>query len=213
MSVLMHENLHWFGNSAFRFDGSKTIYFDPWKLAAHAKKADIIFVSHEHFDHLSNYDIQNICLAATVIVCNNDAAAQLKKDKPTCKDIMAMLPGDRIEIGGVTVRAVPSYNLNKAYHTKESKKLGFIVSIDNISIYHGGDTDKIPEMSGYGCDIAILPIGGTYTMDPREAAEAALIIKPKFAVPMHYDSAKDAKEFQDLLKNKIEVKILKKEAK
>ena len=108
-----------------------------------------------------------------------------------------------------------SYNIGKEFHTQDSRKLGFIVTIDGITIYHAGDTDNIPEMKDYRCDIALLPVSGTYVMTAEEAAEAALAIKPKIAVPMHYGdivgSLADAQRFQELLKGKIEVKILKQE--
>lgn len=207
----MVENLHWIGHSSFRLEASKIIYFDPWKLPGDSKRADFIFVSHEHFDHCSADDISKISAKDTVIVASNSAARQLR-GKINCKEIKSMSPGDSVEIGGVKVKAVYSYNTDKDFHPRESRKLGFIVTIDGVSIYHAGDTDNIPEMKGYGCDIALLPVSGTYVMTADEAARSAMDIKPKVAIPMHYGdivgSSDDARRFKELLEGKIEVRVL-----
>lgn len=208
--------MHWLGHSGFRFEGSKIIYFDPWKLSRQAKKADIILITHEHFDHFSKDDIALISTKETIIVSDQIVGRELKGLKFSCKEIRTSSCGETIEIDGVKIKAVQSYNTNKNFHTKQSKKLGFIVTVDNLSIYHAGDTDNIPEMKDYKCDIALLPVSGTYVMTAEEAARAALVIRPKIAVPMHYGdivgSFDDARRFQDLLKGKIEVSILQRES-
>lgn len=213
--INMLENLHWLGHDSFRLDGPKTIYFDPFNLPRNSKKADIILISHEHFDHYSKNDVGLISTKFTVIVTDKTVAKLLQGTKINYKEVKGLLPGDSIDIDGVKIIATRSYNTNKQFHTKESNKLGFIVTISGVSIYHAGDTDFIPEMKDYKCDIALLPVSGTYVMTAAEAAEAALSIKPKVAIPMHYGeivgSAADAKKFQDLLKGKIEVKVLTKE--
>lgn len=211
----MIEKLHWLGHASFRFDGSKVIYFDPWKLSMGAKEADIICVSHDHFDHFSKDDIAIISSKETVIVTTAAVARQLKGAKLSCKEVKALSPGETFDTGDVRIKAVASYNTNKDFHPKRSGNVGFIVAADGVSIYHAGDTDDIPEMADYGCDIALLPVSGTYVMTADEAAHAALAIRPKTAIPMHYGevagSAADAKRFQELLKGKVEVRILKKE--
>jgi L-ascorbate metabolism protein UlaG (beta-lactamase superfamily) len=211
----MTERLHWLGHDSFRWDGSKTVYFDPWKIARGAGKADIILVSHEHFDHCSKVDIGMISTKETIVVTCESAARELKPSEPFCKEVKVLVPGDVFETGGVTIRATESYNIGKPFHAKGTKKLGFIVTMDGVSVYHAGDTDAIPEMSGYRCDIALLPVSGTYVMSADEAAGAALSIRPKVAIPMHYadiaGSVADAKRLQELLKGKVEVKILRKE--
>lgn len=212
--VKVLDNLHWLGHDSFRLDGTKTIYFDPWKLSAEAKKAGLIFITHEHYDHYSPQDIRLVSTKDTVIITTRDLAAQLESENLTCKEIKALLPGDSINILGIKISAVASYNTNKQFHPKSAHKLGFIADINGVKIYHAGDTDKIPEMANYACDVALLPVSGTYVMTAKEAAEAALIIKPKVAIPMHYadivGTKLDAEEFRDLLKGKIEVKILRK---
>ena len=210
----MTETLHWLGHSGFRIDGSKTVYIDPWKLPRGAKKADVILVTHEHFDHFSKDDIASISDSRTVIVTSAQVAGELKKAKIPCGRVMALAPGGSCDAVGIAVRAVPSYNIGKEFHPKKAGKLGFIVTVDGTAIYHAGDTDLIPEMDSYKCDIALLPVSGTYVMTPEEAARAAAAIHPKVAVPMHYGdivgSDADAKAFADLLRGTVEVRILKK---
>lgn len=211
----MLEGLHWLGHSSFRWDGTKTIYFDPWKLSKNPNKADIICISHEHFDHCSKKDIMRIATPDTVIITCAEARRQLEAARIDCKEIKAMAPGDSADIDGITVTAVASYNTNKEFHQKSAKKLGFIVTMDGVSVYHAGDTDRIPEMDGLKCDAALLPISGTYVMTAEEAAAAALVIKPKIAIPIHYGDIigtnADAKRFESALHGTIEVKILRKE--
>jgi L-ascorbate metabolism protein UlaG (beta-lactamase superfamily) len=210
----MIENVHWLGHDAFRVDGPKALYFDPWKLSKGAKKADIIFVSHEHFDHCSPDDIRRISTEDTVIVCDKGSSRKLGKEI-ACKEIKAVSAGDAFDVDGIRVEAVPAYNVNKEFHPKSKGMVGYIVTVGGVRLYHAGDTDFIPEMKTIQCDIALLPVSGIYVMTADEAAGAALAIKPKLAVPMHYGdvagSPDDAREFQDLLKGKVEVKILQKE--
>lgn len=208
----MVDNLRWLGHSSFRVDGPKRIYFDPYQLPAGSPKADIIFITHDHFDHCSLDDVGLITSKDTVIISDEGASRKLQNAKVACKEIRSLSPGDNMEIGVIKISAVSSYNTNKPFHPKGSDKLGFIVAIEGIKVYQAGDTDLIPEMKDYSCDIALLPVGGTYVMTPEEAAQAALIIEPKLAIPMHYDSASQAEKFKSLLKGKIEVKILEKES-
>jgi len=211
----MIETLHWLGHSSFRWDGSKTIYFDPWNIASGSNKADIILITHEHFDHFSKPDITKISDEDTVVVSCDAVTAQLKSQRELFRDIKTMSPGDMFELSGVRIKAAASYNIDKGFHPKGGRRLGFIVTMDGVSIYHAGDTDNIPEMKDFKCDIALLPVGGTYTMTAEEAVGAAIAIKPKIAVPMHYGQTAghpdDGKRFADLLKGKIDVKIAKKE--
>lgn len=211
----MIERLHWLGHASFRWDGSKAVYFDPWKLPKGSKKADIICISHEHFDHLSKPDISAVSSSDTVILTCAAGRKELLSAGIKCKEVRAMAPGDSTDVSGVKIRAVASYNTNKEFHTRSSKKLGFVVTMDGAAVYHAGDTDRIPEMDALKCDTALLPVSGTYVMNADEAVEAALVIKPGVAVPMHYGdivgSVSDAKRFEELLKDEIKVKILRKE--
>ena len=208
--------LSWLGHDGFRIQNEKVIYIDPFKIAG-GPKADIVLVSHEHFDHLSLDDLKKIVTPNTTVVAHAQSAGELSKLK--VKETKIIKPGDKIKLGEITIEAVPAYNLNKGpepgkvFHPKEDGKLGFVVTVNNIRIYHAADSDHIPEMKGLNPDIALLPVSGTYVMTPQEAAEAAISVNPKIAIPMHYDAIvgtrSDAETFKKLAK--CEVKILEKE--
>ncbi len=204
----MLKDIHWLGHASFRLDGSATVYIDPWKLHR-PRPADIVLVTHEHHDHLSPDDIASVTKLETVIVCPASCRAKLRGD------VRVIKPGQSITIGEVTVRAVPAYNTNKPNHPREAGHVGYVVEMDGRRVYHAGDTDLIPEMAEIGCDVAILPVGGTYTMTAKEAAEALGLLHPEYAVPMHYGdvvgSSKDAEALRSLAPEDVEVVILKKE--
>jgi len=210
------ENLHWFGHDSFRLDGEKIIYFDPYQVPQKSALADIILVTHEHYDHCSPDDLKIISGPKTTIIASAQAAEVIKKAQIVCQKLEVVKPSDEIEAFGIKIRAVPAYNIGKQFHPKSSLKVGFIITAGGLKIYHAGDTDFIPEMKDCRADIALMPVSGTYTMNATEAADAVLVINPKIAVPMHYGSVvgsiDDAKRFQNLLKGKIEVKILSKES-
>ena len=209
--------LTWLGHDGFRIEDGQTIYIDQFKIEGVTKKADIVLVSHEHFDHCSIEDLNKIITPNTVIVAHSQSRNTLSKLK--VKEIRIVKPGEKLEINGVNFETVPAYNVNKfrepgkPFHPKEDEKLGFVLTVKGVRIYHAGDSDHIPEMKNIKTDIALLPISGTYVMTVQEAVEATTSIKPKIAIPMHYDAivgtAKDAEEFKKLAK--CDVKILQKE--
>ena len=175
-------NIHWFGQSAFRIeDGTTQIYIDPFKLPAGLPKADVIFITHAHFDHFSMEDIAKIKTEHTIIVAPKDVASKFGDSA------VAVIPGKTYAIGKLKVTTVPAYNLDKKFHPKENKWVGYIITLSNgQKIYHAGDTDFIPEMKEIITDIAMLPCGGTYTMTAKQAADAANAFKPKVLIPMHF---------------------------
>ncbi|MCD6232211.1 MBL fold metallo-hydrolase [Candidatus Aerophobetes bacterium] len=202
----MLENIKWLGHASFKVTGEKIIYIDPWNLKK-KEKADIILITHPHYDHLSSKDISKIQVDETIIIIP-------EKDKGELKGrVKRIKPGDSLSIDRVTIKAVPAYNINKTYHPKEKGWVGYIIETGGFSIYHAGDTDFIPEMKKIKVDIALLPVGGTYTMDAEEAAKACRILNPKIAIPMHYGdvvgSEEDAKKFKEM--SPVKVEILKKE--
>jgi len=206
---MVKEKVHWLGHDTFRVDGEKKIYTDPFKLKG-KDTADIILITHEHYDHCSPEDVRKLMGPGTVVVAPRDCAAKLEGD------VRVVKPGDKINVSGVDIEAVPSYNTNKKFHTRDRGWVGYIFTVAGQRVYIAGDTDRIPEMKGIRCDVALLPVSGTYVMTAEEAAEAARDIKPKVAVPMHYGSivgsADDARRFADALKGEVEVVILKEES-
>ncbi|MEM1666788.1 MAG: MBL fold metallo-hydrolase [Nitrososphaerota archaeon] len=202
--------ISWLGHDAFRLKDNKTIYIDPYKIKG-KEMADIILITHEHFDHLSVEDINKVSSEKCVIVAARSCANQLGRVK--AKEIKYVKPGDELEIDGVKIKAVYAYNVAKPFHPKDAGGVGYIVSMKGVSIYHTGDSDFIPEMKGLKVDVFLVPVSGTYVMTAEEAASAANTIMPKLAIPMHYGaivgSEKDAERFKKLAK--CEVKILNKE--
>ncbi len=205
--------ISWLGHDCFKIKNGKTIYIDPFNIKE-GEKADIIFVTHEHYDHCSLKDIKKISTSETIVVAPESCKMQLSGMKTKF-----IKPGDKMVIDGIEVEAVPAYNVNKfkapgeVFHPKEEGKVGYIIVFGGVKIYHAGDTDLIQEMKNIQVDIALLPVSGTYVMTAEEAAEATKMIKTEVAIPMHYGAIvgteKDAEKFKKLASCKVE--ILKKE--
>lgn len=200
--VRLTTNIHWLGHDSFRIDGDdRIIYIDPYKIAGGAK-ADIILITHDHSDHASPEDIAKILKDDTVIVAPSAAAAKFSTK------VQVVKPSDNVDVRGISVEAVPAYNVNKfrspgvPFHPRESGYVGYIVTVKGVRIYHAGDTDVIPEMKSIACDVALLPVSGIYVMTAEEAATAAGMIHTRVAVPMHVGKGigqiEDARRFQSL---------------
>ena len=197
----------WLGHSSIRIEGEKTVYIDPWKLPPAPPPADLILITHSHHDHCSARDVEALLKKDTVIIATPDCAGELPAG------FRKISPGRTETVGGVIVTAVPAYNLNKPFHPREKGWVGYIVEMGGERIYQAGDTDYIPEIDGLLVDVAILPVGGTYTMNPEEAAAAANHLKVRLAIPIHYGSVvgsrADAEKFKNLCR--VPVEILKKQ--
>ena len=200
--------LHWLGHDGFKIviDDNKVIYIDPYKLsqANHKKNdAELVFISHNHFDHLSIEDLRHIINDETNIIAAVECMEKLNQEG--FKNVKNVEPGQIIQENNINIEIVPAYNVNKNFHPKDDKKVGFIITCSNTRIYHAGDTDKISEMAKYSPDIAIVPVSGVYVMTAEEAADCVNnLLKPtKVAIPMHYGSIvgnlDDALKFKKLV--------------
>jgi L-ascorbate metabolism protein UlaG (beta-lactamase superfamily) len=199
-------DLKWLGHSSFLIRASfGNIYIDPYKIVADedeafgtSARAEVIFITHSHSDHCSIEDIRKIVKDGTIIICPADSASKFSRiDKKL--DIKIAEQGSTMEFFNSQLRfwTIPAYNLNKSFHTLDDEWNGYVIQIGETKVYHAGDTDLIPEMkklSSVGIDLALLPIGGTYTMNAGEAAKAASVIQPKFAIPIHYGSIANTAE-------------------
>ncbi|MGC8495869.1 MAG: MBL fold metallo-hydrolase [Candidatus Micrarchaeia archaeon] len=209
----MFENVHWIGHASFYLEASGiVIYIDPFRVsnAVASEKADLILITHAHFDHFSKEDIEKIRDSNTQII----ASTQTLQEGGS---IRIATPGFKHNFNGVKIEAVPAYNIAKerlAFHPKENNWVGYVIEADGMRIYHAGDTDFIPEMKDLkDIDLALIPIGGTYTMDVDEAITAAKSIDARSITPMHYKnllgrdgSAKAEQKFAKGVKNALIMK-------
>lgn len=199
----MLDRIKWLGHASIRIEAQKIVYIDPWKIRG-GPKADLILISHSHYDHLSPADISQLVKADTVVVAAGDAAAQLSGD------VRSLKPGEKTTVHGIAIEAVPAYNIGKSYHPRANEWIGFLITLEGKTIYYGGDTDFIPEMKAIKADIWILPVGGTYTMTAKEAAAAINAVMPEAAIPVHcgdlVGTLKDAETFRQLCRAPVEIK-------
>ncbi len=215
--------IEFLGHSGFLISNeNKKIAIDPYNISDNIKeKADIILITHSHYDHCSIKDIEKLAKEGSAVVCTPDSQSKIMKIEGI--NLQVIEAGDKIALGDIKLETIASYNKEKDYHPKSEGWVGYIIKLGNVTIYHAGDTDFIPEMqklSGYGKHggefIALLPVSGKFVMDAEEAAEAASIINPALAIPMHYGAGiagtlEDATKFVELCKEKnINAKILEK---
>lgn len=205
--------IHWLGHDTFWLEAKgKNIYIDPYKISdkQNLAPADIIIVTHEHFDHCSVEDINTLSTENTFIVGATSCYEMLSSKVYNKRAVLELHPdGEMIDLDGIMVSAIPAYNTHRfrapgqPFHPKESKHVGPIIHIDDIKIYHAGDTDKIPEMEDLQPDIAFLPVSGTYVMDVDEAVEAARAIKAKVTIPMHVGRGIGELSYREEFKKKL----------
>jgi len=188
---MLLDEVAWLGHSGFRLSaGARTIYIDPYRVMPGARKADLILITHGHYDHFSPQDVERLSKSSTEVIAPAAVAERLSGR------VRSIAPDEEIEpdgVRGVSVRAVAAYNTSKrdkegrVFHPREAGGVGYDVNVRGERLYHAGDTDVIPEMDSVaGVDVALLPVSGTYVMTAGEAAEAARRIQPRVAVPMHW---------------------------
>ena len=189
--------------SSIKLIFDRIIYFDPYKIEDDINDADIIFITHDHYDHMDIESIKRILNDNTIVVAPKSMEEVVRNIK--FKDYVFLNPNDEIKIDDYSIKAIPAYNNNKSFHPRNNNWLGYIVTINNVSYYIAGDTDKTIDNEKVKCDVAFIPIGGHFTMDVNEATELIKIINPKIVVPIHYGSIigdiKDGKRLKELLSN------------
>ncbi len=197
-------------HSSIRAEGKKVLWFDPFQVKNVSHDADIVCVTHDHYDHFSPAAIEKVAKQDTVFVIPQSLSGKVPNGK-------VLRAGETVVIQGVSITAVAAYNVRKKFHPKENGWLGYLVNMDGEALYVCGDTDATPEARAVKCDVLALPVGGMYTMDAVQAAELAKEIRPKLALPTHYGSIvgskKDAKRFCELVEDTIKVELLVEDAK
>ena len=211
----MLNNIEVLYHSSIRINKEKTIYIDPFKIDRNYNDADIIFITHDHYDHYSEEDIDKVINENTVIVIPEELLTKVLKKGINKNAIITVKPNQKYMVQGIKFETVPAYNTNKTFHPKENGWVGYVIEINEIKYYIAGDTDITEENKKVKCDVAFVPVGGTYTMDFKEAAQLVNQIQPKVAVPIHYGSVvgtkQDATDFIKLLHSSIKGIILMKQ--
>ena len=204
-------NINVNSNNSIQIIGSKKIYIDPYEIEENVHDADYIFITHSHYDHFSEEDIIKIINDNTKIITvessREDAKRLVKKE-----NVLIVLPNKEYKIDDIEFSTTYAYNVNKPFHPKQNNWVGFIIKLDGIKYFIAGDTDNLEELKGIKADYAFLPIGGTFTMDYKEAAELAKIIDVRTIIPTHYGSIagnkEDGKLFKQLVDNKEVIELL-----
>ena len=208
----MLENVNVLCHSSIKIINEKVIYFDPFRINKNYNDADIIMITHNHYDHYSEEDINKVRKNNTVVVIPEDLLDSVLKLNFAKENILTVQPNKTYTLNGIKIETIPAYNINKKFHPKENNWVGYLLEINNTRYYIAGDTDITEENSKIQCDIALVPIGGTYTMNYKEAAKLINHIKPRTVIPTHYGeivgTKKDSLEFSKLIDKNIKCEIL-----
>ena len=208
----MLESIEILCHSCIKFNKGEVIYFDPFKIEKNYNDADVIFITHDHYDHYSEEDIDKVVKEGTIIVAPEDLLTKLLKKGFERDNMVLVTPNQKYTVKGIEFQTIPAYNVNKQFHPKANEWVGYVLKIEGVTYYIAGDTDITEENKKVKCDVAFVPVGGTFTMDYKEAAELINEIKPKIAVPTHYGSIvgekSDGVSFSKLVSPEIEVEVL-----
>ena len=211
----MLENIEVLHHSTIRISKNKVIYIDPFKIDKDYNDADIVFITHDHFDHYSEEDIDKVINENTTIIIPKELLTKILRKGINKNAVITVESNKEYMVQGIKFETIPAYNTNKTFHPKENDWVGYIITLDGIRYYIAGDTDITEENRKVKCDVAFVPVGGTYTMDFKEAAQLINEIQPKIAVPIHYGSVvgtkQDATDFIKLLHSSIKGIILMKQ--
>ena len=208
----MLEGIEVLCHSCIKFNKGEVIYFDPFKIEKNYNDADVIFITHDHYDHYSEEDIDKVIKEETIIVAPEDLLTKLLKKGFERDNMVLVTPNQKYTVKGIEFQTIPAYNVNKQFHPKANEWVGYVLKIEGVTYYIAGDTDITEENKKVKCDVVFVPVGGTFTMDYKEAAELINEIKPKIAVPTHYGSIvgekSDGVSFSKLVSPEIEVEVL-----
>ena len=209
---VMTDNIKVFAQNSIRITmGNKKIYIDPFQMKESPKDADFIFITHEHSDHYSPEDMKKVAGNNTTLILPESMQGKKAEASKIVARIETVKPSETKTVDGLEFTTVPAYNTNKQFHPKSNGWVGYILNVNGSKIYIAGDMDATDEAKAVKCDVALVPVGGTYTMTATEAADLINIIQPKVAIPVHYGSvvgsAADANTFKEKVKAPIKVEI------
>jgi L-ascorbate metabolism protein UlaG (beta-lactamase superfamily) len=199
------EGVSHLNHASIKFERGSVVYVDPYQIDGEPHDADMVFCTHDHFDHLSMDDIKKVMNENSILVVPVKNAKKFKKFP--VKEVVGVEPSMDYEAGGVKFKTVRAYNLDKKFHPKKKNWVGFVIYLEGTGYYISGDTDYIPEMDDVEADVAFLPVSGTYVCTAEEAARAANSIKPKVAVPIHFGSVVGTAQDADLFIEKLDSSI------
>ncbi len=192
--------------------GQIVLYVDPFEITQDTHDATYIFITHDHYDHFDPASIAKVAQRETILFAPEKMAGKVRDVEGEVKELRLLAPGAKADLSGFTATALPAYNVLKPFHPKSAGYVGYLFTIDGEKIYIAGDTDATKEAKAVTCDIALIPIGGTYTCDVKAAAELTNTIRPKTVIPVHYGSIvgdrKDGERFAKLVDEGIEVQLL-----
>ena len=189
--------------SSIRIAGTRILYFDPFQISGKPHDADIILITHAHHDHFDPGSIEKIANGNTVFVAPASMEQEIQRAAGDAR-VIPMTPGDEKDISGISIEAVPAYNRLKPFHPKRNGWNGYIVTMDGVRYYVAGDTDALKELQSVACDVALVPIGGTFTMTAKEAAKLINEIHPLAAIPTHYGSIVGKPEDADVFRKLVD---------
>ena len=199
-------------HSSIRIQGERIIYFDPYQITEESHDADMIFITHDHYDHFDPASVEKVLKEDTIMVIPGSSFDAWSDSGLIVTQVLQMNPGEKIDMGWIVIETLPAYNLRKHFHPRKKNWLGYLVTMEERRIYVAGDTDVTDENRQVRCDIAFVPVGGKYTMNVEQAAELINEIEPELAVPTHYGSvvgnASDGLEFKRAIKEGIRVPLL-----
>lgn len=203
------DDIRVFTQSSIRIAGDSIIYFDPFQMREAPHDADIVFITHDHYDHFSVEDIRKAACGHTALVLPESMRARAKETG--LKAVTAVKPGERMSVAGIQFETVAAYNVQQPFHPMAAGWVGYILKLDGRRIYISGDMDNTREAQAVKCDIALVPIGGRFTMDAGQAAELINKMHPQAVIPTHYGSIvgspEDAQTFRKLVDPSIQVDI------